>query len=174
MIEFSADKPELAMTLDGAAKVTFTAPKGKLSALTELADGKTYDVTIKQHREHRSLDSNAYAWSLITQIADALLANKQQVYEGMLVKYGQSETVSVLSSINISGYFKYYAAVGNSTLNGKEFTHYRVYKGSSEFDTKEMSVFLDGIVSDAQDLGIDTRTPDEIAEMKSLWKQEGK
>lgn len=172
MIEFSADKPELAMTLDGAARVTFTAPKGKLSALTELADGKTYDVTIKQHREHRSLDSNAYAWSLITQIADELRADKQQVYENMLTKYGQSQTVSVLSSIDVSGYFKYYAAVGNSTLNGKDFTHYRIYKGSSEFDTREMSIFIDGVVSEAQTLDIDTRTPEEIAEMKSLWKTE--
>ena len=168
MIEFSAAKPELAITLDGAAMVTFSAPKCKLSALSELKDDKRYDVTIKEHREHRSLDSNAYAWSLITQIADEMRADKQQIYEYMLVKYGQSETVSVLSSINISGYFKYYTAVGTATLNGKEFTHYRIYKGSSEFDTREMSIFIDGVVADAQELGIDTRTPDEIAEMLSL------
>jgi hypothetical protein len=44
-----------------------------------------------------------------------------------------------------------------------------VYKGSSEFDTKEMSIFIDGIVSEAKELGIQTDTPDQIAKMKALW-----
>jgi hypothetical protein len=34
-----------------------------------------------------------------------------------------------------------------------------------------MSIFLSGIVEEAQALGIDTRTPEELAEMKSLWEQ---
>ena len=41
---------------------------------------------------------------------------------------------------------------------------------SSEYDTREMAIFIDGIVSEAQALGIDTRTPEELAEMKSLWE----
>ena len=47
-----------------------------------------------------------------------------------------------------------------------------MFKGSSEYDTREMSIFIDGIVSEAQGLGIDTRTPEELAEMKSLWENE--
>lgn len=49
MIEFTSNKPELSMTLDGAVKVTLTAPKVKLSALNGLAD-KKYDVVIKEKR----------------------------------------------------------------------------------------------------------------------------
>ena len=36
-------------------------------------------------------------------------------------------------------------------------------------DSKQMSELIDGTVSEAQELGIDTRTPDEIERMKSLW-----
>ena len=37
-------------------------------------------------------------------------------------------------------------------------------------DSKQMSELIDGTVSEAQELGIDTRTPDEIERMKSLWE----
>lgn len=168
MIEFTSNKPELSMTLDGAVKVTLTAPKVKLSALNGLAD-KEYDVVIKEKRARRSLDANAYAWVLITAIADVLNADKEEIYLAELKKYGQSEVVSVKSSINVGGFFKYFEECGRGKVNGTEFTHYKVYKGSSEFDTREMSVFIKGVVVDAQELGIDTRTPDEIANMTSLW-----
>jgi hypothetical protein len=91
------------------------------------------------------------------------------VYLLMLKRYGQSDMVSVIAEVPVQHYFKYYEEAGESTLNGKLFKHYRVYKGSSEFDTKEMSIFIDGIVSEAKDLGIRTETPDQIAKMKSLW-----
>lgn len=35
--------------------------------------------------------------------------------------------------------------------------------------TKEMSRFLDEVVSEAKELDIPTETPEQIAEMKSLW-----
>jgi hypothetical protein len=36
-------------------------------------------------------------------------------------------------------------------------------------NSKEMSELIDGTVSEAKELGIDTRTPDEIERMKALW-----
>lgn len=130
---------------------------------------KLFDI--KEHREKRSLNSNSYCWVLIGKIADVLRTDKEQVYLTMLKRYGQSELVSVLSNINITGYFKYYEVAGTSTLNGKEFTHYKVYKGSSEYDTREMSILIDGIVSEAKELNIETLPPAEIERMKNLWCQ---
>jgi hypothetical protein len=87
----------------------------------------------------------------------------------MLKRYGQSEIFSVLSHIPFGEYVKYFEEAGESTLNGKQFTHYKVYKGSSEFDAREMSILIDGIVSEAKNLGIQTETPNEIARLKSMW-----
>lgn len=125
---------------------------------------------IKEHRQKRSLNANAYCWALIGEIADVLRKSKEDVYLAMLRDYGQSEIISVRSDINIIGYFKYYEKFGTGTVNGKEFTHYKVYKGSSEFDTREMSIFIDGVIQEAQALDIQTLTPTQIAELKSLEK----
>ena len=126
-------------------------------------------IKVDKHREKRSLNANNYAWKLITEIGNETRQSKEDVYLKMLKRYGQSDMVSVLAEIPVQYYFKYYEEAGESTLNGKLFKHYRVYKGSSEFDTKEMSIFIDGVVFEAKDLGIPTDTPDQIAKMKGLW-----
>ena len=69
----------------------------------------------------------------------------------------------------VSEYIKYCDEAGEGVVNGKLFKHYYVYKGSSEFDKREMSIFIDGIVSEAKDLFIPTDTPDQIAKMKAVW-----
>lgn len=142
-------------------------PKQLIMWLLEQDQTKIFEV--KQHKIRRSVNANAYAWALIGKIADHLRANKEDIYLLMLKRYGQHEMVSVISTIDVKGYFKYYEDVGHTFLQGKEFTHYKVYKGSSEFDSREMAILIDGIVDEAKGMGIDTATPDEIERMKSLW-----
>jgi hypothetical protein len=137
--------------------------------LDHLRSEEKLSIKIDKYREKRSLNANAYAWKLITEIGNVTRLSKEKVYLDMLEQYGQSEIVSILANINPSGYFKYYEEVGEGTVRGQLFKHYRIYKGSSEFDTKEMSIFIDGIIYEAQQLGIPTETPDQIAKMKSLW-----
>lgn len=127
---------------------------------------------IKEYREKRSLNANSYAWVLIGKIGNKLRKSKEEVYLQMLKDYGQSEIVSILSSINPSGFFKYYEKVGTGIINNKEFTHYKIYKGSSEYNTLEMSILIDGIVQEAQQLDIETKTPEEIERLKRMWKNE--
>ena len=117
---------------------------------------------IKEYKSKRSLNQNAYFYKLIGEIADNLRVSKAEIHLKLLKDYGQSEVISVLSEIDISGYFRYYEEIGKGTVNGKEFTHYRVYKGSSEMNTKEMSILLDGTVKEAEQLGIPTLTEKEI------------
>lgn len=140
------------------------------SMIDELKSRDKLTLKIDEYKEKRSLNANAYAWLLIGKIGNSTRASKEEVYIKMLKDYGQSDLVSVLAHITVEHYFKYYEEAGESTLNGKLFKHYRVYKGSSKFDTREMSIFIDGIVSEAKNLGIETMTPNEIAKMKDLWK----
>ena len=123
---------------------------------------------IKEKREKRSLSQNSYAWELITKIGNVLRKSKEEVYLQMLKDYGQSEIVSILSSIEPKGYFKYYEKIGTGIVNNKEFTHYKIFKGSSEFDSKEMTILIDGIIQECKQLGIETLTPDEIAKLKII------
>ena len=140
-----------------------------INYLFKLDRDKEYQVEIKEYKQKRSLNANAYAWVLINKIANVMRLSKEEVYLNMLKHYGQSQVFSIVSEVNITGYFKYYEVIGTSILNNKEFNHIRVFKGSSEYDTKEMSIFIDGIVQEAKQLDIETLTPNQLAELKSLW-----
>ena len=156
-------------SFDTLVTFAFSEPHEARSMVDELRSKEKLTIKISQFKEKRSLNANAYAWLLIGKIGDATRSSKEEVYLKMLKDYGQSDLVSVLSHIPVECYFKYYDEAGESTLNGKLFKHYRVYKGSSEFDTREMSIFLDGIISEARNLHIPTETPEQIAKMKDLW-----
>lgn len=130
---------------------------------------KDLRCVLKQWREKRSLNANSYCWKLITQIADVTRQSKEYVYLDMLKNYGQSEIVSMLSEIKPDGYFKYFEELGTGCVNGREFTHYKIFKGSSEFDTREMTILIDGVVREAESLGISTMTPREVEQLKQRW-----
>ena len=140
-----------------------------INCYNTLHDAERLTITVDKHREKRSLNANNYAWALLTAIGNVTKLGKEDVYFQMLKHYGQSEMISVKDGIPIGQYVKYCEQAGESWLNGTLFKHYKVYKGSSEFTKEEMAVFLDGVVQEAQNLNIDTRTPDEIARLKDLW-----
>lgn len=115
------------------------------------------DVTIKGLRHKRSKDANAYFWEIVGQMAEKLGTSKEEVYFEQLKKYGQSITVTVRENVELSrAGFKYYEKLQDGFHKGNKFVAYRVFIGSSQYDTKEMSVLIDGTVQDAKDLGIQT------------------
>ena len=140
-----------------------------IDVLNEL-NGDKIEIELKKPSKHRSLNSNNYAWHLISEIADKMRMDKEDVYLEMLKSYGKSDMISVLSEIDVSKFLKYYEKAGESILNGKNFIHYKVYTGTSEYDTKQMSIFLDGVVQEAKNLNIETLTPDELSRLKEEWK----
>ena len=160
-IDFNTLKPKISLLLDTNNK----------DDIQKLKTENKLNVEIKKYRKKRSLNSNNYAWKLITQIANIIKSSKDEVYLLMLKRYGQSQMISVLEEIDVSKFLKYYEEAGESILNGKKFKHYKVYTGSSEMDTKEMSILIDGIVSEAKELGIETLTPKELSILKDEWKK---
>ncbi len=140
--------------------------KQAITWLLEQDNTKQYEV--KEHKQRRSKSQNAYMWEIITQIADIQRLSKEEVYLQMLKDYGQSEIISMLSIINPKGYLKYFEEIGKGQVNGKEFTHYKVYKGSSEYDSREMSILIDGVIQEATQLHIPTLTPRQVAEMRII------
>lgn len=132
---------------------------------------KEGNYEIERKRKKRSTDANALCWKLCTEIANVLRSDKDSIYIEMLKRYGQSDIVSVLSAVDVKGYFKYYEAFGKGYVKGKEFTHYKVYKGSSEYDTREMSILLDGIIDEAKTLDIDVISEREKSLLLQEWGQ---
>lgn len=140
--------------------------------LPELQKGQIFDCTIEQHREKRSKNANDYSWVLQDKIAKTLNESIDNIHNKMVLEYGVMETYSILKEAFDSAkrLFDYYEIIGNSTAKGKDFIHVRVGIGTHNYNTKEMATFIDGIIQEAQNLGIETKTPDEIAKLKSLWR----
>ncbi len=161
----------IGLTLKGELQLTLTLPRQYIEELTKLKD-EQIDVTIKKHRERRSISSNAYLWTLIGKIAEAITPplNKDEVYIEMLKRYGQGGIVSVQKdkADDVLRAFDYYVPKGEGKVNGKEFVHMMVYVGSSKYDSKEMYLLIQGVVSEAQELGIETLTPSELMQLEGI------
>lgn len=147
------------------------------SGINDIAGAKL-TVTAKKYRKRRSLDANAYSWVLLDKIAKAMGSTSEEVYEEMLRRYGyplydedeKPVIISLKAEIDISALDIHLKLVGEGHVQDKLFKHYKVIRGQSTYDTQEMSTFIDGIVSEAKELGIETLTPDELERMKAVWK----
>lgn len=168
----------LQYTEQSKAEVVLSTDANRLdiSKLKEVVgNGKELAVEIKQWRKKRSLDANSYAWVLMAKIADVLRTDKElEVYPEMLRRYGQREPQ--IFSVIEEGVEAIYKAlknhcciVGESELNGKMFKHMAILKGSSGYSTREMSILIDGIVSECKELEIETMTPAELEALKQAW-----
>ena len=136
--------------------------------LLKLDRDTLYDFKITKHREKRSLNANDYYWVLIGKIADALNQDKQSIHKTMLKSYG---VIYQMGSPNkdISG-IKYFELDGIREKDGKRLYIYNIYKPSSEMNTKEMAKLIDGVVETANEMEIETMTPNELKILKEEWK----
>ena len=158
---------DLTFNREGKQIVSFELDKSEdFRPLYDKYNGKILALDIKEYKQKRSLNANNYAWKLITDIANELRTSKDEVYLLMLKRYGQSAKIDLRNDIDASLHFDYYQVLETKG----DFTTYFVCVGSSRYNTYEMTVFIDGIVSEAKILGIPTETPDEIARMTSLWE----
>ena len=157
---------------------------GKFRILMEVNDFVEFmegdlDIEIQKHREKRSQNANAYFHVLVGKIADALNISKPKCKNILLGKYGQREILEdgpiILSIYEHIDMFErediHCIPVGHGEVNGKAFTHWAVLKPSHEYDSREMSILIDGTVDDAKELGIETLTPNELERMKMAWRR---
>lgn len=144
---------------------------------------KDLRLSMKVWREKRSLNANAYFYVLIDKLADVMRTSKPFMHNLMLRKYGQvekidnkpiwiilPETEEVAKKIDEDE--EIHLKPTSELREGKDGRMYRTYlllKGSHQFDTREMSILLDGVIADCHENNISTITPEEIERMKSLW-----
>lgn len=141
-----------------------------LEQLHKLKEEKL-SIEIKKYREKRSLDANAYCWVLLQKMAEILKKDKDEVYVDMICKYGVFTHYIVKPSAveRTKEVWRAVRELGEVTVNGKTGIQLQCYFGSSTYDTREMSVLIDGIVGECKEMGIQTLTPAEIEDMKRKW-----
>lgn len=140
---------------------------------------------VKKYRKRRSLDANSYYWILVTKLAEAIRESKSRVHNKMLRQYGQRFLVDgkpVLAVLldteetekqtleDDAIHLKQTSEV-KSGKDGKLYRTYVLMRGSHDYDSREMSILIDGIISECQEVGIETMTPDELERLRGYEKQ---
>ena len=125
------------------------------------------DISFGKHRNRRSLDANACLWGCIGQIAERLRMDTWSVYLYMLGRYGKYTHVSIRPEAveDLRKQWREIKVVGDSVVDGEVMTHVLCYFGSSTYDSKEFARLLDGVISDMQDLDLETPLRADIREI---------
>jgi hypothetical protein len=140
---------------------------------------KLLSIELKKFQKKRSIDSNSYSWVLITAIAKELSkespVTKDEIYIQMLKKYSNKCTYVIVPSYqaveSLKEIYREVEVMNEIDINGRVGIQLRLYYGSSTFDTEEMTRFIDGIVTECKDLGIETLTPSELQIMNMKWRK---
>lgn len=146
---------------------------GAKQITSKLLNAEKLSIKIDKHREKRSLDANGLLWKACTVLAEALNTSKDDVYFEMLKRYGQT-FVCKIPNEHIEKFKRQYKyCEQHEKLPPEERAQYfRVWLGSSNYNTKEMSVLLDGVMSEIEDMGLDFTSPNEVADILSAWEVE--
>ena len=133
--------------------------------------GKQLDVEIKVHRNRRSLNANAYLWVMLQKLAEAMRTSKDELYLLMLDRYGIFTHIIVKPEAveRVKAEWRLVRELGKGKIGNVEGVQLQCYFGSSSYDTKEMSVLIDGVVSECKELGIETLPDEEIQRMNAEW-----
>lgn len=166
-VDFGTDKMVMTLMLN--------EKQSAITVFDELHDYEKLSIKIGKYREKRSLDSNAYAWVLMGKLAVKTKEPKEEIYKSYIREIGgNSDTVCVQDkAVNKlrQGWSKNGLGWVTETMPSKleGCTNVVLYYGSSTYDTEQMSRLIDMVVNDCKEQGIDTRTPEEIAQMMTLW-----
>ena len=164
-LDFLNHKPKLTIQLNRQDILT-------TDEFTKLKELDKINIILEEIIQKRGLNANSCLWKLCSQIAEKLGTSKEEIYLEQLKKYGQSLLIPVLPGTKPDGYFKYYEFREKGVLNGKQCDWYIVYKGSSEYTTKEMSILLEGTNNDCKELGIETIEEYKLRTLLKEWNND--
>ena len=166
---------DISKSLQGRFRVTF-----EVDAIDELNGMEDKELTVRVTRKanKRSLNANAYFHVLVDKIAEKLNVSHFEIHNRMIARYGYIDegvkTIIMLDTIPYEKLEVLHLRPTTSTRildDGRLYRVFFVMRGSHTYNTIEMTRLIDGTVSEAKELGIETLTPAELERMMSAWSQ---
>lgn len=172
--------------LTGKSKVIFEVEDiRRVAGQAGPLSGAKLRIELKKYRKKRSLDANAYYWQLLTKLAGVLKVSNSAMHNMLLRQYGELE---LFDGKIIYSYIPDTDEAENKALesdtfhlkptshikigkDGQAYRGYQLIRGSSTYDTKEMSRLIDGLVSACKDVGIETIPPEELKRMMEVYEK---
>ena len=145
--------------------------------LPELS-GKDLDIDVKIHREKRSLNANSYFHLLCGKIAEKLQASNTHIKNRLIREFGQWELIDgKIPTITVKPEYEdlildvdglHVKPTGRDAAGRVEFG---LMRGSHTYNTAEMAALIDGVISEAKDLGIETIPDEEFERMMDAYEK---
>ena len=164
--------------LTGKALLTLSVnqKQAAIDCWDELHSKEKLSIKIGRYTESRTKDANRYFWALCEKLAEKLNITKIDVYLNSIREVGvfyddeiELEKVNWrCTAWNKIGTGWLTERVDFSADGNKEVI--RFYYGSSSYNKKQMSRLIDNVIQDCKAEGIETRTPEQIANLISLWE----
>lgn len=176
MLEFQGKYIGYKILSNGNYEISFEADKGQAQKIIRNGIQDTVlDLSVKKHREKRSLEANRYMWLLCGKLAEKLNTTDVEIYRHHIrevgVKFQEKMTVKLYAKMSIvwsllgKGWLSERVDFGDNEEEGL----YNFYYGSSRYNTKQMSRLIDSIVEDCKEQGIETLPPEQIKGMVEAW-----
>ena len=132
------------------------------------------DIEIKQHREKRSLNANAYFHKLVDELRQKLKISFAACKNHLITSYGQLEyiddTPAVIKTNIEPERMREIETLHCLPIAVKEVEEgaywYRLYRGTHTYDSREMAMLIDGTIEECKEQGIETMTPNELERLK--------
>lgn len=146
-----------------------------LAMVDKLRNAEKLSIKIGQYRKKRSLDCNAYAWVLMSKIAEKTNVSKEEVYRAAIKEIGgNSDTVCIQNKAVESlcdGWTRNGIGWQTDTFPSKieGCTNVILYYGSSTYDVAQMSRLINIIIQDCEALEIETKSQAEIDSLLNSW-----
>ena len=144
----------------------------------ESLDGKDLKIKVTRATNPRSLDANAYFHVLCDKLRMKLGLSMAHMKNILITSYGQIEYISEGQALiyKTNAPVEYIQELEEAHMKFMKVGDdgafwYKVYRGSHTYDSHEMHILLEGTIREAQEQGIETKTPDEIKRLEELWKQ---
>ena len=146
-----------------------------LKMVDELHGADVLSIKIGKKSKKRSLDANAYAWVLLSKLAEKLNKSKTEIYRDIIKDVGgncdtvcvQDKAVESLCGGWVRNGIGWQVDTFPSKLDG--CTNVTLYYGSSTYDTQQMSRLINLILQECRQVGIETKSAEEIDSLLGQW-----
>ena len=149
--------------------------RSAMKMVDDLKDCEKLDIKISKHKKKRSLDANAYAWVLISKIAEKTNVSKTEVYRSAIKEIsGNSDTVCIQDHAVgqlCAGWSRNGIGWVTDTFPSKleGCTNVILYYGSSTYDSSQMNRLVNILCQECEQLNIETKSPYELASLLDSW-----
>lgn len=167
-IEYGTGKPSIYIQVDEDTESLF-------QACAELMKLDKLSIKIGKYTKKRSVDANAYCWTLISKLAERLNVPNTDIYRQAIKEIGGNSDIVCVQDKAVQSLRDGWQRNGigwlTDTMPSKieGCTNVVLYYGSSTYDTAQMSRLINLIVQECRQIGIETKSKEELDSLLGAW-----